>query len=58
MSGFLRQLYTSTDLTAAGLMIFFGFFVIMLAWIYLRTGAKRHYEDMGRMPLNEGEICE
>ncbi|MBX3022490.1 MAG: cbb3-type cytochrome c oxidase subunit 3 [Bdellovibrionales bacterium] len=58
MSGFLRQVYTDTDLTAAGLMIFFGFFMVTLVWVYLRKGAKAHYEAMGRIPLNEGDVCE
>ncbi len=58
MSRFLRQLYTDTDLTALGLIIFFSFFTITVIWVYLRKGAKAHYEAMGRLPLNEGKLCE
>ena len=59
MSDFLRQLYTETNLTAAALLIFFTFFVTVFAWVYLRKGAKPHYEAMGQMPLlNDGEYHE
>lgn len=58
MSGYLRQLYSGTDLTAAGLLIFFSFFVVTFIWVYLRKGAKKQYEAMGQMPLNDGELCE
>lgn len=56
MSGYLRQVYTDTGLTVAGLVIFFAFFVTVFVWVYFRTSAKPHYEAMGRLPLlNDGE---
>lgn len=58
MSGFLRQIYTDTNLTAYGLLVFFGFFISACAWVFLRKGARTHYESMGNLPLNEGECCE
>lgn len=55
MSGYLRQLYTDTNLTAFGLLIFFTFFVTTFIWVYFRKSARAHYEAMGRMPLTGGD---
>jgi cbb3-type cytochrome oxidase subunit 3 len=59
MSTFLRQLYTDTPLTIAGLLIFFTLFLLVCAWVFLRTGAKQQYEAIARFPLREdGESYE
>ena len=58
MSGYLRQMFTDTHLTAAGLLIFFAFFLTVCAWVFLRKDAKTHYEAMGHLPLTEGESHE
>lgn len=58
-STFLQQIFTDTSLTAAGLLIFFGFFLTVCAWVYLRKGAKKHYEQMSLFPLKtDGENYE
>jgi cbb3-type cytochrome oxidase subunit 3 len=46
--------FTDTQLTAAGLVIFFCFFVGVLLWVN-RKGSKNFYNKMGNLPLNEGE---
>jgi cbb3-type cytochrome oxidase subunit 3 len=59
MSGFLRQIYTDTMLTVAGLLIFFVIFLLVCAWVFLRAGAKQQYEAIARFPLREdGETNE
>lgn len=55
-STFLQQTFTDTFLTAAGLLIFFGFFLTVCAWVYLRKDAKKHYAQMSLFPLQaDGE---
>lgn len=56
-STFLRDLYTNTPLTVAGLLIFFVVFMALFAWVYLRKGAKQQYEALGQLPLrNDGDF--
>ena len=58
-STFLTQLFMDTPLTVAGLVIFFTLFLVLCAWVYLRTGAKKQYEAIAQFPLREdGEIYE
>lgn len=37
----------------AGLLIFFGFFVAMLVWIY-RPGSRKTYDDAANIPFKKG----
>ena len=47
--------FTETHLTALGLLIFFGFFVTVLFWVY-RKDSKALYSRMTEMPLlKDGE---
>lgn len=55
-SAFLNQLFTDTPLTVAGLVIFFGMFLLLCAWVYLRKGAKKQYDAIAQLPLTgDGE---
>ncbi len=36
----------------AGLLFFFGFFVVMAVWVY-RPGAKAGYQDKAGIPLRD-----
>lgn len=35
-----------------GLLFFFGFFTVMLIWVF-RPGAKKVFQDFGDIPLKE-----
>ncbi len=47
--------FTDTYLTSLGLLIFILFFFAVIIWIN-RKGAKAYYEQMEKMPLNDGDI--
>jgi cbb3-type cytochrome oxidase subunit 3 len=42
--------FADTYLTAMGLLIFFGFFVATVLWVY-RKHSKTHYARMTQIPL-------
>lgn len=46
--------FTDTNLTAAGLLIFFVFFIGVLWWTSL-GGNKAAYRKLEQLPLNDGE---
>jgi len=58
-SKFLTQLFTNAPLTVLGLLIFFSVFCGLIIWVYFRKGAKKQYDAMAQMPLdNDGELYE
>ncbi|MGZ3769977.1 MAG: cbb3-type cytochrome oxidase subunit 3 [Bdellovibrio sp.] len=46
--------FTDTYLTALGLLIFFGFFVGVLIWVY-RKSSTELYTQLEQLPLKGGE---
>lgn len=49
------KFFTDTQLTAAGLMIFFLFFVGVLFWVY-RKSSTEIYAHLEKVPLNDGDL--
>lgn len=47
--------FTDTHLTILGLIIFFFFFMGVLAWV-TRKNVREYYKTMEKMPLNDGEL--
>lgn len=47
--------FTDINLTLAGLMIFFGFFICLLFWVY-RKSSKEIYAQAAQLPLVDGEF--
>ena len=47
--------FTDINLTSAGLVIFFGFFVCLLFWVY-RKSSKDLYSKAANLPLMDGEF--
>ncbi len=52
MDGFID--YLSANAGLIGLLFFFVFFTIMVAWVF-RPGAKSEYKKKGLIPLEEKE---
>lgn len=50
----MKQIFASADYGLIGLGFFFIFFVLMAAWT-LRPSAKKTYEKLARIPLEENE---
>ncbi len=48
----LSTLFTDIGLTLIGLMIFVVFFVLMIFFVFRKSG-KSHYEKMSKLPLEE-----
>jgi cbb3-type cytochrome oxidase subunit 3 len=47
--------FTDTHLTILGLLIFFVFFICVVAWVS-RKNVRGFYKNMENMPLNDGEL--
>ncbi len=50
----LSTLFTDIGLTLIGLMIFVVFFVLMIFFVFRKSG-KGHYEKMAQLPLEENQ---
>ena len=50
----MHELYANATAGMIGLIIFFLFFCGLLIWLF-RPGSKKHYEDAGKIPLQEDE---
>ena len=51
------KLFTQTYLTSIGLIIFFGFFIGVVLWVY-RSPSQELYDRMEKLPLQDGESHE
>ncbi|MNK12032.1 Cbb3-type cytochrome oxidase component FixQ [compost metagenome] len=48
------KFFSDTHLTALGLLIFFGFFVGVLLWVY-RKSSTNIYAQLEQLPLKDGD---
>ena len=48
----MSQIFTDIYLTLIGFVIFFVFFIGMVFFVYSKS-RKKHYEAMGRLPLDD-----
>lgn len=47
--------FTDTHLTSIGLLLFFGFFIATLFWVF-RKGSKQFYATTSQIPLVDDEV--
>lgn len=52
MKSLILSQFPMIYLTCAGLLIFFGFFIGVLAWVF-RKGGREVYDRIAPMPLRE-----
>lgn len=50
----MKEMFADASAGILGLIIFITFFAGLMLWIF-RPGAKKHYKDMGNIPLKEDE---
>jgi len=55
MGALIRQVYSATPLTVWGLVLFFVLFLALVAWVFLRKGAKQEYQEIAQLPLRAEE---
>lgn len=49
----MKEYFASSGAGIIGLLIFFVFFIAMLAWLY-RPGSGDSYKKFGNIPLKDG----
>lgn len=50
----MKELFANADAGLYGLLFFFVFFCAVALWTF-RPGAKKHYQDQGKIPLKEND---
>ena len=50
----MTQVFANEHAGLIGLLFFFIFFCAVTAWTF-RPGARKHYDNIGRIPLEETE---
>lgn len=53
----MKEIFASADAGLIGLLFFFGFFCLITIWTF-RPGAKKKYEKMAQIPLEENANAE
>lgn len=48
----MKALFADSASGVIGLLIFFGFFIAMLIWLF-RPNAKKKFEEHGNIPLED-----
>ncbi|HPD83715.1 MAG: cbb3-type cytochrome c oxidase subunit 3 [Alphaproteobacteria bacterium] len=48
----MKEIFANTDIGLMGLIFFFLFFCAIAIWTF-RPGAKKKYEELGQIPLEE-----
>lgn len=48
----MKELFANADIGIIGLILFFIFFCVAVAWT-MRPSAKSHYIEHGKIPLRE-----